>query len=216
MILKEYNTLYRSSKEEILIEKSRFIGYGKGVKTENEALEFIKTISKRHYDATHNVWAYIFGENAEIQRYSDDGEPSGTAGIPVLEVLKKEGITNAVLVVTRYFGGIKLGAGGLVRAYTKCAAAAVKSSGVLCRKIFIPLRITVDYSFIGKLQRDLAARGIAHGAAEFSEKVSIDVFSPREEVENYISYYTDLMMGNISVEKKEERYLDFYCEQLLL
>lgn len=216
MILKEYNTLYRSSKEEILIEKSRFIGYGKGVKTENEALEFIKTISKRHYDATHNVWAYIFGENAEIQRYSDDGEPSGTAGIPVLEVLKKEGITNAVLVVTRYFGGIKLGAGGLVRAYTKCAAAAVKSSGVLCRKIFIPLQITVDYSFIGKLQRDLAARGIAHGAAEFSEKVSIDIFSPREEVENYISYYTDLMMGNISVEKKEERYLDFYCEQLLL
>ncbi|MDO4719791.1 MAG: YigZ family protein [Peptostreptococcaceae bacterium] len=214
--MKEYNTLYRSSKEEILIEKSRFIGYGKGVETENEASEFIKTISKGHYDATHNVWAYIFGENSEIQRYSDDGEPSGTAGIPVLEVLKKEGITNAVLVVTRYFGGIKLGAGGLVRAYTKCAAAAVKSSGILCRRIFIPLQITVDYSFIGKLQRDLAARGIAHGAAEFSEKVSIDVFSPREEVENYIAYYTDLMMGNISVEKKEERYLDFYHEQLLL
>lgn len=213
--MKEYNTLYQSSMEEILIEKSRFIGYAKGVKDESEASEFIKTISKRHYDATHNVWAYILGENAETQRYSDDGEPSGTAGIPVLEVMKKEGITDAVIVVTRYFGGIKLGAGGLLRAYTKSAAAAVKSSGILSRKLFVPLRLTLDYSLIGKLQRDLAAREIAHSAPEFSEKVRIDVFAPSGEEENYIAYYTDLMMGSVCIEAKEEQYLDFYRGQLL-
>lgn len=215
-ILKEYNTLYQPSNEEIIVERSRFIGRARAVASEEEAAEFIRTISKKHYDATHNVWAYVLGDDFGVQRYSDDGEPSGTAGIPVLEVLRKERITDSVIVVTRYFGGIKLGAGGLVRAYTKSAAAAVRASGILSKKIFLPLRITLDYSLIGKMQRDLATRQIPHRPPEFSDKVCIEIFAPPEEVENQIAYYTDLMMGNLSVEKKEARYLDFYKDQLLL
>ena len=111
-----YKTLHEFGMDEIIIEKSTFIGYAKPIKTEEEAIEFVNEIKKKHKDATHNVWAYTVGKTMNIQRYSDDGEPQGTAGIPTLEVIKKEDLRDVVVVVTRYFGGVKLGAGGLVRA----------------------------------------------------------------------------------------------------
>ncbi len=120
-MLKEYKTLLAYGEGEITIEKSKFIGYATPIKSEEEAIAFIENIRTKHWNATHNVPAYIVGENNEIQRYSDDREPSGTAGIPILEVIKKEDLRNVAVVVTRYFGGIKLGTGGLVRAYTKGA-----------------------------------------------------------------------------------------------
>src|SRR5699024_4890875 len=117
--------------DEIIINKSRFIGYASPVESEKSAQEFIDTIKQKHKDATHNVFAYIIGQNKNIQRYSDDGEPSGTAGIPILEMMKKEDLTDTVIVVTRYFGGIKLGAGGLVRAYIKGAKCGLESANIV-------------------------------------------------------------------------------------
>jgi uncharacterized YigZ family protein len=124
-LVDEYKTLLKAGNDEIIIERSRFIGYAAPVSSEEEAMEFIDKIKNQHKDATHNVTAYVVGLHNEVQRYNDDGEPAGTAGVPILEVLKKEDLRNTVVVVTRYFGGIKLGAGGLIRAYTRGAKIAV-------------------------------------------------------------------------------------------
>ena len=127
-MLPRYRTLRREASKEIVIKKSRFIGYGKPVESEAEAAAFIEAIKKKHWDATHNCSAYVIGERDEIQKQSDDGEPSGTAGKPILEVIKAQGLKNTVIVVTRYFGGIMLGAGGLIRAYTDGAVAAIEAA----------------------------------------------------------------------------------------
>jgi len=125
-----YRTIHEYGVHEIIINKSRFIGYAKPVESEEDAIKFIEEIKFKHKDATHNVLAYVIGQNNNIQRYSDDGEPSGTAGIPILEVLKKENLRNVVVVVTRYYGGVKLGTGGLVRAYIKGAKIALEASKI--------------------------------------------------------------------------------------
>ena len=128
--MKEYRTVSQEAKEEFTEKRSRFIGWIKPVKTEEEAIEYINAIKSQHWDAKHNVYAYSLREG-QISRYSDDGEPQGTAGVPVLEVLTHSGVTDAVIVVTRYFGGILLGTGGLVRAYSHAASIALKSAGVV-------------------------------------------------------------------------------------
>lgn len=214
--MKEYSSLYQFGSDEVLIEKSRFIGHGKGVQSEEEAIAFIESVRKEYRDATHNVWAYIIGENKNIQRYSDDGEPSGTAGIPVLEVLKKEDITNAAVVVTRYFGGIKLGAGGLVRAYTKSAVLAVQAARKITKKVFVPLQLTFDYSLLGKLQNDVGNRDITHRQPVFTEKVQMEILAPQGSELEYREYYTDLLMGNVEIQEREPIYLDCVGKQILL
>lgn len=214
--MKEYSSLYQFGSDEVLIEKSRFIGHGKGVQSEEEAIAFIESVRKEYRDATHNVWAYIIGENKNIQRYSDDGEPSGTAGIPVLEVLKKEDITNAAVVVTRYFGGIKLGAGGLVRAYTKSAVLAVQAARKITKKVFVPLQLTFDYSLLGKLQNDVGNRDITHRQPVFTEKVQMEILAPQGSEREYRVYYTDLLMGNVEIQEREPIYLDCVGKQILL
>jgi uncharacterized YigZ family protein len=130
MSLKPYKTLLKAASDEFIVNKSRFIGYGQPCETEEEALEFLQTIRTKHKDATHNCYAYIIGPNMGVMRYSDDGEPGGTAGMPIIEVMKARGVTNCAVVVTRYFGGVLLGAGGLVRAYSQGAATALDSCGV--------------------------------------------------------------------------------------
>ena len=146
-----YKTIKQAASAEMIEKKSRFIGYCRPVKTEEEALAFIESIRARHREASHNVYAYILREN-NIMRYSDDGEPGGTAGLPTLEVLRKEGLTDVAVVVTRYFGGVLLGAGGLVRAYGKSARlgvdAAVRVEKLLCRVY----SVKTDYSMYGRLQ----------------------------------------------------------------
>ena len=129
-----FRTIHDYGCDEIIINKSKFIGYASPINSEDEAIEFINQIRKKHSDATHNVYAYVYGDNNSIQRYSDDGEPSGTAGMPVLNVIKLEDLRNVVVVVTRYFGGVKLGAGGLVRAYTKGAKIGL-DNGIIVDKI---------------------------------------------------------------------------------
>ena len=130
MALKPYRTLIRDAQDEFIINKSRFIGHGRPCETEEAALAFLSEMRAKYKDASHNCYAYIIGPNMGVMRYSDDGEPGGTAGMPIIEVMKARGVTNAAVVVTRYFGGVLLGAGGLVRAYSQGAAAAINASGV--------------------------------------------------------------------------------------
>ncbi|MBO5667208.1 MAG: YigZ family protein, partial [Firmicutes bacterium] len=147
-----YSTIQKEGQAELIIEKSRFIGYVKPVETREEADAFIKEIKARHRDATHNVPAFVIGEKFQQQWASDDGEPQGTSGVPMLQMMVKEGITNVVVVVTRYFGGIKLGTGGLVRAYTNTAKAALEDAGIHHVKDQTVIVASMDYTHLGKLQ----------------------------------------------------------------
>ncbi|WP_099204363.1 YigZ family protein [Scatolibacter rhodanostii] len=148
--MSEYVTLQNENSDFFIEKKSRFIGYAKPVKTEDEALTFITEIKKKHYDATHNVYAYILRESG-LMRFSDDGEPQGTAGIPVLEAMKKAEVTDAVIVATRYFGGTLLGGGGLIRAYSHTASIAMKAAEKIRMKECLLLSIQCDYTLYGRL-----------------------------------------------------------------
>ena len=156
---KVYKTTFAYGEAETIINKSRFIGYSMPINSEEEALEFIDKIKTKHRDATHNVYAYVFGKDSNTQRFSDDGEPSGTAGIPALEVIKKENLRNVVVVVTRYFGGTKLGAGGLIRAYTKGAKIGLDSGIIVDMILHVKIKIRVDYTLYGKVEHYLMTEG---------------------------------------------------------
>ena len=147
-----YKTLHEYGMDEIIIEKSTFIGYAKPIKSEEEAVEFINEIKKKHKDATHNVWAYTVGPTMNIQRYSDDGEPQGTSGAPMVMMMVNAGITNVCVVVTRYFGGIKLGTGGLARAYTSSAKLGLEAAGICEVWEQSCLTFAFDYTYLAKLQ----------------------------------------------------------------
>ncbi|MBR4540237.1 MAG: YigZ family protein [Clostridia bacterium] len=141
----DYKTLKQAASDEFIVNKSRFIGYASPCQSEEEALAFLKSIREKHKDATHNCYAYVIGENAGIMRYSDDGEPGGTAGLPMMEVLKNRGVVNCCVVVTRYFGGVLLGAGGLVRSYTKGCAIALDAAQVVKMQLSQKLMLDVPY-----------------------------------------------------------------------
>ena len=172
-----YKTLHEFGMDEIIIEKSTFIGYAKPIKTEEEAIEFVNEIKKKHKDATHNVWAYTVGKTMNIQRYSDDGEPQGTAGIPTLEVIKKEDLRDVVVVVTRYFGGVKLGAGGLVRAYTKGAKIGIDAAKVIEKVMYKEVRIKIDYNQLGKVQNEIMNMNYFVKDTIYEDNVEIIVYS---------------------------------------
>ncbi|CAD2070764.1 YigZ family protein [Phocicoccus pinnipedialis] len=163
---------YKNIDTEIDIKKSRFISHIQRTETEEEAREFIQKIKKEHREATHNCSAYIIGDNALIQRADDDGEPSGTAGVPMLEVLKRESLYNCTIVVTRYFGGIKLGAGGLIRAYSQSAAEAVKKSGKVFLIPMVPAEIVLDYTFTNKFEYFLGNENIEIKNQAYTDKVT--------------------------------------------
>ena len=175
--MSNYKTLHKFGVDEYIVEKSTFIGYAKPIKTEEEAIEFVNEIKKKHKDATHNVWAYTVGENMNIQRYSDDGEPQGTAGIPTLEVIKKEDLRDVVVVVTRYFGGIKLGAGGLVRAYTKGAKVGIEAGIVIEKVKYTEVKIKIEYTQLGRIQNEIMNLGFKVKDTIYSEDVEIIVYS---------------------------------------
>ena len=179
--------IYMNKKDtstEIDIKRSTFISYIARTETEDDAKGFINTIKEKHRDATHNCSAYIIGENALIQRADDDGEPQGTAGIPILEVLKREELYNTTVVVTRYFGGIKLGAGGLIRAYSSGAAEAVKASGKVYLVPMIPATVLLDYTFTNRFEYFLEQENIEIRDQQYTDKVSYDLIIPEEKVES--------------------------------
>ena len=214
--MKTYKTLHDFGSDEYVVEKSTFIGYAKPIKSEEEAVEFINQIKKKHKDATHNVWAYTVGETINIQRYSDDGEPQGTAGIPTLEVIKKEDLRDVVVVVTRYFGGIKLGAGGLVRAYTKGAKIGIEAAQIIQKVKYKEVSVTIDYNQIGKVQNEIMNMGYTIKDTLYSEKVEIIVYSREEEADSLKAKMIDITSGTATLGESESFYLSEKDGKILL
>lgn len=174
-MLVEYRTVAREAEITLIEKKSKFIARIKPVQSKEEAEAFIEEVRKVHWNATHNVPAYIIGINQEVQKYSDDNEPGGTAGLPVLEVLKAHGVVNTAVVVTRYFGGILLGRGGLVRAYGGAAREALRAAGVVRMVPAQEIAITVDYVHSGRVQNELLNQGVVLSGTEYLEKVTFRV-----------------------------------------
>ncbi len=202
-----YKTIHKYGENEIIINKSRFIGYAMPINTEEEALDFIEKIKTKHRDASHNVYAYVVGENSNIQRFSDDGEPSGTAGIPALEVIKKEDLRNVVVVVTRYFGGIKLGGGGLIRAYTKGAKIGLEAGLIIEKTLHHRLKIRINYTLYGMIENYLITNGFIVDDIVYDDAVNIYVYIKFSEVDNFTRTIVDLTSGEGIVEYIEERHL---------
>ncbi|WP_077328065.1 YigZ family protein [Virgibacillus siamensis] len=207
-MLSSYYTVKKETANEFIVQKSRFIGYVKRTDTEDAAQEFIQQIKKKHHDATHNCSAYMIGENNQVQKANDDGEPSGTAGVPILEVLKKRDLKDTVIVVTRYFGGIKLGAGGLIRAYGNAASRAIETAGVVERRLMNGFSITVDYPLLGKLENELRNSEHVLDSIQYLEKVEFIVFVRDGFEENFLDWITNLTSDTAKVTEKGTAYVE--------
>lgn len=199
-----YITIKNLGEDRFEEKKSEFIGYAKRVQNEEEAKEFVNEIKSLHKQARHNCWAYVIGSNMNIQRYSDDGEPQGTAGIPILEVMKKSNVTDCAVVVTRYFGGILLGTGGLTRAYTKGASIAIKAAGIVEKVSGLKLSFEIEYDLFGKIQYICGQNLWYIEETEYTDKVIVHILCEEaisEEIENEIVEVTN---GKVIVRKSEE------------
>lgn len=200
----KYITVKQEASDEFEEKKSLFIGYIKRIEKEAEAKAFIQHINSKHKDATHNVYAYVVGKNLEIQRYSDDGEPQGTAGIPILEVIKKNGVTDCVIVVTRYFGGTLLGTGGLIRAYTKGASLAIKKAGIVEKVSGILLKFILEYEALGKIQFICNENEWHIEEASYTDKVEITIYCEIEKAEIIETEIMDATSGKATIIKGEK------------
>ncbi|MED4632186.1 YigZ family protein [Peribacillus frigoritolerans] len=207
-MLTQYLTVAGRGEHEIVIEKSRFISHIARVETEDAAQAFIQEIKKKHKDATHNCSAYMIGEQNQIQKALDDGEPSGTAGVPILEVLKKKELKDTAVVVTRYFGGIKLGAGGLIRAYSKATSEGINATGIVIRKLMRVISTTVDYTWLGKLENELRSSIYQIKEIQYLDQVNILVYVEETQKETYIAWITELTNGQGHITEEEMLYLE--------
>ncbi|WP_426807641.1 YigZ family protein [Streptococcus anginosus] len=195
----EFRTIKKDGQVQEEIKKSRFICHIKRVTTEDEARNFIQAVKKEHYKATHNCSAFILGERSEMKRSSDDGEPSGTAGVPMLGVLENHQLTNVCAVVTRYFGGIKLGAGGLIRAYAGSVALAIKEIGSVHIKEQLGLRLTLSYSQYQELPNFLKAKQLQEQDTAFTDQVQTTIFVDKDDKESVIESLIELFNGKIDI-----------------
>lgn len=206
MSMKPYKTLLRAASDEFVVNKSRFIGHGCPCETEEAALAFLAGIRARHKDATHNCYAYIVGANMGIMRYSDDGEPGGTAGMPIIEVMKARGVTNCAVVVTRYFGGILLGAGGLVRAYSQGAAAALNACGVGVMHPTARYLLEVPYPMLGRLEFFLKTEPVIVEEKQFADAVILTLVVRTSDEEAFAARLTNMSEGRLEPLRCEEFY----------
>ncbi|MBY0097099.1 YigZ family protein [Mesobacillus maritimus] len=207
-MLPRYKTVKGYGEHEINIQRSRFIAYVERAETEEQAQEFIQSIKKKNWDATHNCSAYLIGEQDHIQKANDDGEPSGTAGVPILEVLKKKNLKDTVVVVTRYFGGIKLGAGGLIRAYGKATSEGLNATGIVERKLMRVMHTTIDYTLLGKVENELRSSVYTLKNIHYLEKVEIETFVEEGEKENFSAWMVELTNGQGELVEGELIYLE--------
>ena len=203
----EYLIPTQFGEDEFYEKKSRFIGRAWPVETEEEALEKIQAMKKQHYDATHNCWAYIIKDGAV--RFSDDGEPGGTAGMPMLQVLQREGLYNIVCVVTRYFGGILLGAGGLVRAYTKGAKIAVDAAGKSMKRVWSVVYLPCPYTFYERVKLLVAEFGGIIRETEFGAEVELELLFPEANTEAFFEKLTDMTSGTVEGMETGKEYRAF-------
>ncbi|WP_438466662.1 YigZ family protein [Streptococcus pluranimalium] len=203
-----YKTITSNHTTEEEIKKSRFICHLKRVTTEEEARDFIAAIKKEHYRANHSCSAMIIGENSEVKRSSDDGEPSGTAGVPMLTVLEKQELTNVVAVVTRYFGGIKLGAGGLIRAYTGSVAQALNEIGLVTVKEQVGLQVILTYPQYQTFANFLEQENLEEFNTQFLEYVTSDIYTDEDRLSDLQSALTEFYQGKISFQKIDSKIVE--------
>lgn len=206
---KNYTTVKGYGESEIILSKSRFLTYVERVETEEEALQFIEKIKKMHASATHNCSCYMIGEHDQIQKANDDGEPTGTAGVPMLEVLKKQGLQDTVVVVTRYFGGIKLGGGGLIRAYSKATSEGIAAAQVVERKRHYLMKIAIDYVWLGKLENEIRGSVYTLRDIQYAENVEIYVHVLKEEEQTFTEWITELTNGQAVVTTEDSLFIEF-------
>ncbi|MCD8022612.1 MAG: YigZ family protein [Lachnospiraceae bacterium] len=195
--------VYKGGEAEVVEKKSRFIATVLPITNEQEALDFIAAMKKKYWDARHNCFAYVVGERQELQRCSDDGEPQGTAGRPMLEVLLGEDVHNVAVVVTRYFGGVLLGTGGLVRAYSKTVQEGLRNSTIIERQDGFWLEIRTDYSGIGKIQYLLGQRGLPILDSEYTDSVLLCTVVPKEQADGLREALTEATAGKVEFQKAE-------------
>lgn len=204
-----YMTAGNSASAELLIQKSRFIGFAARAETEQQAIDFINSIKEQHRSANHNCSAYLLGEHDSIQKANDDGEPSGTAGVPMLEVLKKKELKDTVIVVTRYFGGIKLGSGGLIRAYGKAASEALKAAGIVERRLHLIMKVSIDYTWLGKVENEVRQSVYPLKDIQYTDGVSLLVHVPVAEEESFTAWINEMTNGQASLICMSKEYLEF-------
>ena len=203
-----YFTVSKPAQDSFIEKRSEFIGYISPVSTNDDAVEFINSIKAQHRKAKHNVYAYIL-RNDNISRYSDDGEPQGTAGMPVLEVLKKRGLTDVCVVVTRYFGGILLGGGGLVRAYSHAASLACDAADIMHMCLCHKLRITTDYGMYGKISYLLPNFDTITVSSDFGSDVTLEILVLSEKLKPLTDELTEVTNGSVELTDCGEFYEDF-------
>lgn len=205
-MLEQYKTVYEGGESEIVEKKSRFIATVRPVESEEEALKFLEEMKKKYWDARHNCFVYSIGMNREFTRCSDDGEPSGTAGRPMLDVILGEDIYNVAVVVTRYFGGVLLGTGGLVRAYSKAVQEGLAASRVILKKQGISMKIITDYTGVGKIQYIAGERKLPILDSEYTDKVMMKLLVPVQDIGSVQKAITEGTNGRAKIEKDQELY----------
>ena len=203
----EYLVPTAFGEEEFVEKKSRFIGRIWPVETEEEALRKIQEMKKKHYDATHNCWAYVIRDGAV--RFSDDGEPGGTAGMPMLQVLQREELYNVVCVVTRYFGGILLGAGGLVRAYTRGAKIAVDAAGKSMKRVWTALYLPCPYSYYERVKLAVAAFDGLIRKTDYGAEIELEVLFPEGRTQAFLTHLRDMTSGTVEAMEIGQEYRAF-------
>lgn len=208
MFMTEYRTIEKEASAEFVERRSRFIGYAKPVKTENEAVSFINEIKAKHWNASHNVYAYSIREG-QIKRYSDDGEPQGTAGIPTLDVILKSNLTDLAVVVTRYFGGVLLGTGGLVRAYSHACSIAVEQAGIITMRTCVMAQVSCDYSQYGRLAALIPENEGVIDHTDFTDRVTIQFHISDDRIPNLNEKLSDATCGTSNISITGEKYFKF-------
>lgn len=211
-----YKTINQQAQAEIVEKKSRFIANVLPVSSEEEAINFINKIKKQYYDARHNCFAYVIGGNIPIIRFSDDGEPSGTAGKPILDVLLGESLENVVIVVTRYFGGTLLGTGGLVRAYGKSAKEGILLGKMVEMDTYTKFFISVDYSLIGKIQYEITNSGHILIDTQYTDLVKFIVYVKSQLIEDFTKSIINITNNNVNINKENEYFLKIIDGQVVL
>lgn len=215
-MLSKYKTIYKGGEGELIEKKSRFIATVRPVETEEEAQQFIEEMKKKYWDARHNCHVYSVGKNREVTRCSDDGEPSGTAGRPMLDVILGEDIYNVAVVVTRYFGGVLLGTGGLVRAYSGAVQEGLRNSKVIEKIHGISLEVSTDYTGIGKIQYIAGERKLPILDSEYTDKVKLHLMLPDEEVEVVQKMITEGTNGRAIMKKERELYFSLIDGEVVI
>ncbi|WP_019415430.1 YigZ family protein [Paenisporosarcina sp. TG20] len=207
---KDYITVQGFGKSEINIQKSRFLTFVNRAESEQQAQAFIEDIKSQHKSANHNCSAYLIGEHDSIQKANDDGEPSGTAGVPILEVLKKQGLKDIVVVVTRYFGGIKLGSGGLIRAYGKSTSEGLRAAHLVERRLHYLMKVSVDYTWLGKVENEVRSNtNYPLHRIDYADAVEIFLYVPVFMEEYFIGWITELTNGKAEIHQQNQDFLEF-------